>query len=300
MEAGNWFILIVIDYYSKWAEGYALPNHRAETVADCIVSNWIGHHGIPLRLHSDNASEFSGHVITQLKQMLSVKGTFMAPYRPESNGLCECMNQMIENIIKCTVRENQKMSDLSLPFVMMVYRATSQSSTGFTQYMLVTSRENNMTCDLIFGTLTSRGNLRNYSCYCVYLEDLRNNLVNAFFKARQCLGDAGRRQKIYYDRDTAPPHFKKDDWVIYWHKPTTMQTLSSGWADIFVVSEKVSVVDYRIQLNPEGSLKVVHVNQLCLDPCHQDRSGGRKGKPVCLVYYLQIQTDILFWRIFQQ
>ncbi len=28
------------------------------------------------------------------------------------------------------------------------------------------------------------------------------------------------------------------------------------------VTEQVSVVDYRIQLNPEGSLKVVHVDQL--------------------------------------
>ncbi len=46
------------------------------------------------------------NVSTQLKQMLSVKGTFTAPYRPQSNGLCERMNQTIENIIKCTMREN--------------------------------------------------------------------------------------------------------------------------------------------------------------------------------------------------
>ncbi len=96
MDAGNRFILTVIDYYSKWA----LPNHRAETVADCIVSQWIAH-----------------HVITQLKQMISVKETFRAPYRPQSNGLCECMNQMIENIIKCTMRENGKMWYFSLPLL---------------------------------------------------------------------------------------------------------------------------------------------------------------------------------------
>ncbi len=45
-EAGNQFILTVIYYYSKWAEAYALPNHRAEIVADCIVFHWIAHHGI--------------------------------------------------------------------------------------------------------------------------------------------------------------------------------------------------------------------------------------------------------------
>ncbi len=36
-DHGHRFILMMIDYYSKWAEVYALPNHKAETVANCIV-----------------------------------------------------------------------------------------------------------------------------------------------------------------------------------------------------------------------------------------------------------------------
>ncbi len=45
---GNRFILTMIDYSSKWAEAYALPNHKAETVAECIVNRWIAHHGADL------------------------------------------------------------------------------------------------------------------------------------------------------------------------------------------------------------------------------------------------------------
>ncbi len=51
-----------------------------------------------------------------------------------------------------------------------------------------------------------------------------------------------------------------------------MQTLSSGWTGPFIVTEKVSVVDNRIQLHPDGSSKVVHVDQLILDPCYQERT----------------------------
>ncbi len=51
-----------------------------------------------------------------------------------------------------------------------------------------------------------------------------------------------------------------------------MQTLSSGWTSPFVVTEKVSVVEYRIQVNPTGPSKEIHVDQLILDPCHQDRA----------------------------
>ncbi len=97
-------------------------------------------------------------------------------------------------------------------------------------------------------------------------------MVDANFRTRTRLGEAANRQKMNYDRDTTPRHFKKRDWVIYWHKPTAMQTLSSCWTGPLVVTEKVSVVDYRIQINLIGPSKVVHIDQLILDPCHQDRA----------------------------
>ncbi len=274
---GNRFILTMIDYFSKWAEAYALPNHKAETVADCIINRWIVHHGILIRIHSDNTPEFRGQVITQLKKMLSMMGAFTTPYRPQSN-LCEHMNQTIDNIIKCSVRDEQNTWDKSLDLVMMAYQATPQTSTGFTPNMLVTRKETNTPVDLIYGTPKSRIHLTNYECFCSYVEELRNSLVDAYFRTRKYLGDAAVRQKMYYDRDTAPHHFKNGDWVIYWHKPTAMRTLSSGWTGPFVVTENVSVVVYRIQLHPEGPTKVVHVDQLFLDPCHQDRANWIRDK----------------------
>ncbi len=116
-------------------------------------------------IHSDNAPEFRGHVITQLKKMLSMKGTFTTPYRPQSNGLCECMNQTIKNIIKYTVREDRINWDKSLDLAMMAYGSTTQTSTGFTPNMLVTGKETSMPVDLIYGSSNSRRRLHNYDCY---------------------------------------------------------------------------------------------------------------------------------------
>ncbi len=42
------FILVLIDYYTKWAEAYDLADHKAITVADSITRNWIARHGVPL------------------------------------------------------------------------------------------------------------------------------------------------------------------------------------------------------------------------------------------------------------
>ncbi len=111
---------------------------------------------------------------------------------------------------------------------MMAYRSTPQTSTGFTPNMLVTGKETNMHVDVIYGSPNSRRRLHNYDCYCNCAEDLQNSMIDAYFRNRTCLGEAANKQKMYYDRDTSPHHFKKGDRVIYWDKPTTMQTLSSG------------------------------------------------------------------------
>lgn len=36
---GNCFILVAIDYFTKWPEAYVLPNQEAETVADTLVGD---------------------------------------------------------------------------------------------------------------------------------------------------------------------------------------------------------------------------------------------------------------------
>ncbi len=47
-ETGKQFILVLVDYYTKWAETYDVVDHKATTVADTITRNLIAHHGVPL------------------------------------------------------------------------------------------------------------------------------------------------------------------------------------------------------------------------------------------------------------
>ena len=52
-DSGNKYILIAMDYFSKWPEAYALPNQEAVTVADVLVSQFFSRFGVPAELHSD-------------------------------------------------------------------------------------------------------------------------------------------------------------------------------------------------------------------------------------------------------
>ncbi len=64
---------------------------------------------------------------------------------------------------------------------MMAYRATPQTSTGFTPNMLVTGKETNVPVDLIYVSPNNRRNQYNHDCYCNYVEDLQNSMVDGYF-----------------------------------------------------------------------------------------------------------------------
>ena len=280
-ESGNRFILLAVDYFSKWVDAYALPNHQAHTVAETLATRWIAQHGVPQRLHCDNAPEFRGHVLKELKEMLGVRGTFTTPYRPQSNGLAERSNQTIENIIKCMIMSDREKWDTVLPYALMSYRATPNTSTGMSPNMLVYGRECYMPVDIIFGHTGERIFKRKEygdSCYCSYVEALRDNLISAFERARQCSKESALRQKRAYDKNSAPRSFKPGDWVIYWHKAIAARTLSSGWTGPYVVVRKTSDVDYKIQIGPDEKPKYVHCDVLWLDPVSQDAPNWIRDK----------------------
>jgi len=263
-KSGKRFILVMVDYYTKWAEAYDLENHTAITVAHTIATRWISLYGTPLRLHCDNAPEFRGHVLRQLREVLGIRGTFSSPYRPKSNGLCERTNQTIEGILRAMIQDKRDEWDTALPFAMMSYRATPHSSTNYSPNMLCFGRENTMPADIVFGQTGMRVPTPN-GCYCEYVDWLRKAMVDSYCRARLVMGAAARRQKIKHDEDTAPRHFKVGDWVLYFHKPSSNQTLNSGWSGPWVVTKKLSPVNYILQKNEADGGRIAHCDELQMD-----------------------------------
>ena len=57
-DAGNKYALVVVDYFSKWVEAYAIPNQETTTLADVLIKEFITRFGVPLELHSDQGRNF--------------------------------------------------------------------------------------------------------------------------------------------------------------------------------------------------------------------------------------------------
>ena len=61
-EKGNLYLLVVTDYFTKWSEAYAVPDHTAQTVADTLVTQWICRYGTMLQLHTDQGRDFESNL----------------------------------------------------------------------------------------------------------------------------------------------------------------------------------------------------------------------------------------------
>ena len=78
-EDGNKYILIAMDYFTKWPEAYPLPNQEAVTVAKVLVEEFISRFGMPIELHSDQGRNFESRVFAELCSLLGIKNENNAP-----------------------------------------------------------------------------------------------------------------------------------------------------------------------------------------------------------------------------
>ena len=83
---GNRYVLVVTDYFTKWAESYAIPDQSATTVAEKLVSKFICRFGVPRQLHSDQGTNFESKVMAEVCKLLNIEKTRTTPLHPQSDG----------------------------------------------------------------------------------------------------------------------------------------------------------------------------------------------------------------------
>ena len=139
-ERGNKYVLVVGDYFSKWAEAYPLPDQKGETVVRVLLSEFVCRYGIPTIIHSDQGRNFESNVMKGLCSMLGIEKSRTTAYHPQSDGLVERLNRTLMGAVSKYVERDQRDWDLWLPFVLFSYRTTVHASTAMTPYELMFGR----------------------------------------------------------------------------------------------------------------------------------------------------------------
>ena len=72
-EKGNRYVVVFMDYLTKWPEAFAVPDEKAETIARLLVEEIVCRHGIPEELLSDRGTNFLPSLLQEVCKLLEVK-----------------------------------------------------------------------------------------------------------------------------------------------------------------------------------------------------------------------------------
>ena len=150
-SAGNRYILVVSDYYTKWTESFPMPNMEAETVAKLIVEQVIARFGVPSVIHSDQGPQYESRLFSSVCELLGIQKTHTTPYHPKSDGMVERFNKTLCTMLSAYVSDHHRDWDEYLPCVMMAYRSAEQETTGCTPNRLMLGREVTSPLDIMYG-----------------------------------------------------------------------------------------------------------------------------------------------------
>ena len=106
---GHEFILVAIDYFTKWVEAVSYARLTSSGVASFIISHIICCYGVPHELISDREVHFRVDVDTLL-QRYSIHHHRSSTYRPQTNGAIKAANKNIKRILWRMVETSQDWS----------------------------------------------------------------------------------------------------------------------------------------------------------------------------------------------
>ena len=97
---GHHFILVAIDYFTKWVEVASFSSVTKNVVARFIKHIFIYRYGIPERIITDNGTNLNNTMITALCEQFHIQHHNSSPYRPKMNGVVEAANKNIKKMIQ--------------------------------------------------------------------------------------------------------------------------------------------------------------------------------------------------------
>jgi len=262
-KSNNRYILVVSDHFTKWVEVFAIPDYTASTCAKVILNEVISRWGCPYDILSDQGANFQSQIFTELCQMLEIRKNRTSVANPRCNGQTERYNRTLLKMIKAYLRGHDDSWDENLGCLAAAYRATVHESTGMTPNLLMLGREVRLPAEVMYGGRCASG--ESVTSYGEYVETLKSRMQHAHEVARKHLKLSTERHKELYDANVKMYKYKVGDMV--WYSTAKSQLhiapkLRVTYDGPFLVTKKISDLDYVIQLNKHGETKLVHHNKL--------------------------------------
>ncbi|GJS19150.1 putative nucleotidyltransferase, ribonuclease H [Tanacetum coccineum] len=133
---GNKYILVAVDYVSKWVKAQALPTNDAHIVIR-FLRRLFARFGVPKALISNRGTHFCNSQLEKALQKYRVTHKLSTAYHPQTNGQTEVTNRAIKRILERSVGYNPKNWLKKLDDALWAFRTAYKTSTRCTPFRLV-------------------------------------------------------------------------------------------------------------------------------------------------------------------
>ena len=133
----NLYILLAVDYVSKWVEAIPTRTNDAKVVAQFLRSHIFSLFGTPRALITDNSTHFCNKMIDKVLQKYGVRHRTSLAYHPQSNEQVEVSNPEIKSILEKTVNSSRKYWSKKIDDALWAYRTTFKTPLGMPPFRIV-------------------------------------------------------------------------------------------------------------------------------------------------------------------